>query len=76
MWDSLESVWKAADEDEFCDAYVVPISYYDENPDGSFREMYYEGNEYPDDVPIQVMRTMILRRASQMSFIYIILMII
>lgn len=52
MWDSLESVWKAADENEFCDAYVVPIPYYDKNPDGSFREMYYEGNEYPDDVPI------------------------
>lgn len=52
MWDSLESVWKAADENEFCDAYVVPIPYYNKNPDGSFREMYYEGNEYPDDVPI------------------------
>ncbi len=27
MWDSLESVWKAADADEQCDAYVVPIPY-------------------------------------------------
>ena len=25
MWDSLESVWKAADEDPDCDAYVIPI---------------------------------------------------
>lgn len=25
MWDSLESVWKTADEDPNCDAYVVPI---------------------------------------------------
>ena len=41
MWDSLESVWKAADEDENCDAYVIPIPYYDKNPDGSFREMHY-----------------------------------
>lgn len=24
MWDSLESVWKAADEDPNCDAYVIP----------------------------------------------------
>ena len=34
MWDSLESVWKAADEDPECDAYVIPIPYYDKNPDG------------------------------------------
>lgn len=52
MWDSLESVWKAADEDPDCDAYVVPIPYYDKNPDGSFREMHYEGDLYPDDVPV------------------------
>lgn len=52
MWDSLESVWKAADEDENCDAYVIPIPYYDKNPDGSFREMHYEADQYPDYVPI------------------------
>ena len=52
MWDSLESVWKAANEDPDCDAYVIPIPYYDRNPDGSFREMHYEGNEYPDYVPV------------------------
>lgn len=52
MWDSLESVWKAADADENCDAYVIPIPYYDKNPDGSFREMHYEGDQYPDCVPI------------------------
>ena len=52
MWDSLESVWKAADEDPDCDAYVIPIPYYDKNPDGSFREMHYEGNDYPDYVPV------------------------
>ncbi|MCM1268981.1 MAG: hypothetical protein NC302_13850, partial [Bacteroidales bacterium] len=27
MWDSLESIWKAADKDSNCDAYVVPIPY-------------------------------------------------
>ena len=52
MWDSLESVWKAADEDPDCDAYVIPIPYYDRNPDGSFRELHYEGGEYPKDVPV------------------------
>ncbi len=52
MWDSLESVWKAADADPDCDAYVVPIPYFDKNVDGSFGEMHYEGNEYPEYVPI------------------------
>lgn len=52
MWDSLESVWKAADADPECDAYVIPIPYFDKNPDGSFREMHYEGNLFPDYVPI------------------------
>ena len=52
MWDSLESVWMAADGDPDCDAYVVPIPYYDRNPDGSFGEMHYEGGEFPEDVPI------------------------
>lgn len=52
MWDSLESVWRAADEDPGCDAYVIPIPYFDKNPDGSFREMHYEGGLYPDYVPV------------------------
>lgn len=52
MWDSLESVWKVADEDENCDAYVIPIPYYDKNPDGSFREMHYEADQYPEYVPV------------------------
>lgn len=52
MWDSLESVWKAADADENTDAYVIPIPYFSKNPDGSFREEHYEGNLYPKNVPI------------------------
>ncbi|MGN0666299.1 MAG: hypothetical protein ACI4KF_07205 [Huintestinicola sp.] len=52
MWDSLESVWKAADEDPDCDAYVVPIPYYDRNPDYSFGEFHYEGGDFPDYVPV------------------------
>ena len=52
MWDSLESVWRAAWEDPDCDAYVIPIPYYDRNPDGSLGELHYEGDQYPEDVPI------------------------
>ena len=52
MWDSLESVWIAANEDPDCDAYVIPIPYYDRNPDGSLGKMHYEGEQYPADVPV------------------------
>lgn len=52
MWDSLESVWKAADADTNCDAYVIPIPYFDKNTDGSFKEEHYEGNQYPNYVPV------------------------
>ena len=52
MWDSLESVWMAAAADENCDTYVVPIPYYDRNPDGTFSQYHYEGDELPDYVPV------------------------
>ena len=52
MWDSFESVWKAAVEDSSCDVYVIPIPYYDKNPNGSFRELHYEGEQFPSYVPI------------------------
>lgn len=52
MWDSLESVWMAAKEDEGVDCYVVPIPFYDVGPDGSLGEKHYHGNCYPDYVPV------------------------
>lgn len=52
MWDSLESIWKAADADPNVDAYVVPIPYYDMNSDRTFGQMHYEGDQYPTDVPV------------------------
>ncbi len=52
MWDSLESVWRAAKADPACDVYVIPIPYYDKNPDGSFGRKHYEGAEYPADVSV------------------------
>ncbi|MCL2690389.1 MAG: CDP-glycerol glycerophosphotransferase family protein, partial [Chitinispirillia bacterium] len=52
MWDALESIWLAAKDDPACDAYVVPIPYYDKKPDGTFGQMHYEGDQYPDYVPV------------------------
>lgn len=52
MWDSLESVYLAAKEDKNCDAYCVPIPYYDRRPDGGLGAMHYEGNDYPSNIDI------------------------
>lgn len=52
MWDSLESIWMAACEDPSCDAYVIPIPYYDKNPDGSLGELHDESGLYPEYVPV------------------------
>lgn len=52
MWDSLESVWLEVKDDPSCDAYVVPIPYYELAPNGDLVKMHYEGGKYPENVPI------------------------
>lgn len=52
MWDSLESVWIAAKEDPNCQAYVIPIPYYDKDSEGNLKEEHWEGDQYPEYVPI------------------------
>ena len=34
MWDSLESIWMAADKDKRCETAVVPLTYYELGSDG------------------------------------------
>lgn len=52
MWDSLESIFEAAKEDENCEAYVMPIPYYDKDQEGNFTEIHDESGSYPDDIGI------------------------
>lgn len=52
MWDSLESIYLAAKADDRVEAIVVPIPYYDRNPDGSFGTMHYEGMDLPEGIEI------------------------
>lgn len=52
MWDSLESIFEAAKEDENCEAYVMPIPYYDKDQDRNLTEMHDESGSYPDDIGI------------------------
>lgn len=53
MWDSLESVWRAAAADENCNARVIPIPYYEKNPDGTLKQEHYEADSYPAYVPVE-----------------------
>lgn len=52
MWDCFESVWSAAKADPRCDAFVVPIPYFDRTQSGEFGEMHYEISQYPSCVPV------------------------
>lgn len=62
MWDSLESIYLAAKEDDNWDTYVVPIPYYERKADGSLGELHYEGNEYPKGIEIIDYRTFHLEK--------------
>ena len=52
MWNSMEYLWTASQNDEDCDTYVVPIPYYDRGPDGAFTRYHYEGDRMPSHVPV------------------------
>lgn len=52
MWDSLDGAYQEAVADPQTHAVVIPIPYYDRNPDGSFGELHYEGDLFPKDVPV------------------------
>lgn len=71
MWDSLESIWLAARDDDSCDAYVIPIPYYDRLPNGEFGAMHCEAELYPDYVPIVGWETYdVEKRRPDMIFIH------
>ncbi|WP_033168595.1 hypothetical protein [Clostridium sp. KNHs205] len=60
MWDSMESIWKAAYQNPYVECHVVPIPYYDRNSKGELLDMHYEGADYPEYVPIESWKQYIL----------------
>ncbi len=71
MWDSLESVWRAADEDPECAAYVVPIPYFEKNAQGELAAEHYEGDQFPEYVPVIDYRNFVLsERRPDVVFIH------
>lgn len=52
MSDSLESIWLAANEDPNCNAYIMPIPFFDKDAHGNFAKEYYHGDYYTGDLPV------------------------
>lgn len=50
MWDSLESIWMAADKDERCEALVVPITYYELDNNQNLIKKVNERDLFPEYV--------------------------
>ncbi|WP_338588692.1 hypothetical protein V6669_27300 [Paenibacillus sp. Y5S-9] len=51
MWDSMESVWKAANEDPNCNSYVIPVPYFEFIQNPKTQVLRYDGAEFPSYVP-------------------------
>ena len=52
MWDSFESVWREAFQDEKCYCTVAVLPYYTKKQDGSLSERISEKEQFPDYVPV------------------------
>lgn len=52
MWDSLESIWKASNDDAGCECLVVPIPYFQFDNREKTAHLCYEGDDFPPYVPV------------------------
>lgn len=52
MWDSLQSIHEAAQKDPECEAYVMPIPYYDKDGHDNMIGMHDESDLYPKDLDV------------------------
>lgn len=52
MWDSLESIWKAAKRDKDFKTYVIVVPYFSKESDGRYKEMVCEKTKFPKEVPV------------------------
>ncbi len=51
-WNSMEKFWKAAKEAPDYEVYVIPVPYYYKAWNGDTLGMRYEGEYFPDEIPI------------------------
>jgi phosphorylcholine metabolism protein LicD len=70
-WESLEVLWKMFIQDDRYDVYVIPIPYYNKNPNRSIHEEHYEHDLYPDYVAVTYYEDYaFLERQPEMIFIH------
>lgn len=70
MSDSLESIYLAAKADPHCDAYFIPIPYFDRNQDGSLGKIHYEAEGfYQSNMNLRTGAVIKRRNAVQMWFL-------
>lgn len=52
MWDSLHTIWQAADADPRCEAIVVPIPFAELTPERTLKEWRLHDKDFPAGVPV------------------------
>ncbi|KPU44669.1 CDP-glycerol:poly(glycerophosphate) glycerophosphotransferase [Oxobacter pfennigii] len=52
MWDSFESIYLTAKSDPSCNAYCVPIPWFEKNADGTVFAAHYDGDKYPSNIEV------------------------
>ena len=52
MWDSMESIWRAAILDDTNEVVVMPLPYYNLDSNGNYSELNWEGKDFPDYVDV------------------------
>lgn len=71
MWDSMESVWRAAVDSGNFEVFVVPLPYFDRNPDRSIGKSHYDGDKFPSEVnPILWTAYSLAQRKPDVAFIH------
>lgn len=48
-WDMIEPLWREAEADSKLSSVVMPVPYYDKNPDGTLGEYHYDRDKLPDE---------------------------
>ncbi len=52
LWNGLEPIWKKMRDNPEYHVSVIPVPYYFKSPDGSPADIRYEGDLFPDYVPV------------------------
>ena len=52
MWDSMQSIWRAAMDDPQCDVYTICAPYFEKTSTGTLGRIVIENKEFPPEVAL------------------------